>query len=84
MKKVTVSICTGTTCFVMGASDLQMLHEQLPDDIKNYLEIQWSHCLDLCKNRNYGSAPYVTVDGEIVGEADLPALLEIVEQKIRS
>ena len=31
MKTVTVSICTGTTCYLMGASHLQRLDEELDE-----------------------------------------------------
>ena len=33
MKKIKVSICTGTACFVMGASEIMLLEEKLSDEL---------------------------------------------------
>ena len=33
MKKTVVKICMGTTCFVMGASELQELEELIPEKL---------------------------------------------------
>jgi len=83
MKKVTVRVCSGTTCFVMGASNLQMLHEHVPEELRDWVDIQGAHCLELCRDRNYGAAPYITIDDEIVAEADLSLILERIEQRVR-
>lgn len=83
MKKVKVTMCTGTTCFVMGASEFLLLREQLPPELRDAVEIEGTHCLDLCKNRNYGAAPYVDIDGEIIGAADVHTLLDIITRKAR-
>ena len=34
MEKIKVSICTGTACFVMGASEMMLLEDELPDSLK--------------------------------------------------
>ena len=34
MKKTTVTICVGTTCYLLGAADLQELETFLPEDLK--------------------------------------------------
>ena len=39
MKKIEVEICVGTTCYIMGASQLQQLEEFLPDEWRDHVEI---------------------------------------------
>ena len=61
MKKIKVSICTGTTCYVMGASDLLLLEEVLPEHLKGKVEIEGVTCLEKCKSTGIGKnkAPFV-------------------------
>ena len=40
MKKIKVSICTGTACFVMGASEILLLEENLSPEVAQYVEIE--------------------------------------------
>jgi len=81
MKKHKVDICTGTTCFVMGGSELLLLEEQLPDDLKNVTEINGSPCIGICKHADYGKAqadhaPFVQIDGEIIDEASIQKVID--------
>ena len=82
-EQVTVQICTGTTCFVMGASHLQTLEEHLPEGVREHVEIRGAHCLGLCKERNYGKAPFVKIDDEIVGEATIPEVVAAIVAAVR-
>jgi NADH:ubiquinone oxidoreductase subunit E len=77
-KPIVVRICTGTTCFVMGASELETLAEHLTPEQAAGVEIVGCHCLDHCKNRNYGRAPFVEINGQVYSEMTLPALLETI------
>ena len=56
MKKIKVSICTGTTCYVMGASELLLLEELLPEELKDKVEIEGVTCLEKCKSTGIGNA----------------------------
>lgn len=84
MNKVKVTICAGTTCYLMGASHLQMLEDHLPKALKPFVEIEGTRCLGLCKDDNYGSAPFVRLNDEIMAEANLMKVLERVEQLVRA
>ncbi|HNW36634.1 MAG TPA: (2Fe-2S) ferredoxin domain-containing protein [Candidatus Ozemobacteraceae bacterium] len=79
MKKIIIRICSGTTCFVMGAAELQTLAEHLPLEMKERVEIQLSHCLGLCNDRNFSRAPFVTIDSEPMGEATIPGIIARLE-----
>ncbi len=74
MDKITVEICMGTTCFVMGGSGLEEFVELLNDDEKKNVEVKPSTCIGLCKDREYGKAPYALVNGEVVAEATISSI----------
>ncbi len=82
MGKIKVSICTGTACYVMGASELLLLEEELADDIKDKVEIEGVTCLELCKGGKNSKAPYVLIDGEIHEEATLQSVIDTIKGKI--
>ena len=80
MKKIKVSICTGTACFVMGASEIMLLEEELPPELRDMVEIEGVTCLDLCKNAECGKAPFVRINDEILAQATLLSVLEKIRQ----
>jgi NADH:ubiquinone oxidoreductase subunit E len=67
----------------MGASHLQTLEEHLPDDVREHVEIRGAHCLGLCKERNYGKAPFVKVDEHVVAAATIPEVVAAVVAAVR-
>lgn len=83
MHKVEVKVCLGTTCFVMGASNMQELLEIIPEKYQDKAEVSGSLCLGLCyKNQEYSKAPYVMVDDEVIEEATVEKVLESIEGKL--
>ena len=60
--KIKVEICLGTTCYVLGSFRLSALEEQLPPEFKDRVEVVGCACLDVCHDRNYGNAPFVTIE----------------------
>ncbi len=79
-RKVRVSICSGTACFVMGASDLLLLEESLPQALRPLVEIDGSTCLGFCRDRAKGKAPFVLIDGVVMSEATLPRLIARIRE----
>ena len=59
MDKVKVEICCGTSCYLLGASELVDIELRLPPDIRGCVEITGRPCLELCERENIGQAPYV-------------------------
>jgi NADH:ubiquinone oxidoreductase subunit E len=82
MKKVKVSICTGTACFVMGASEIMMLEDSLPEDLKKSvdIEIDGVSCLEKCSKAENGKAPFVLINGEVLSAATLSTVIEKIRQ----
>ena len=83
MAKVEVKVCLGTTCFVMGGSNLQELNEIIPQKYGDKVELYAANCLGLCSiNWEYSKAPYVKVNEEVVSEATLEKVLEEIDKQL--
>jgi len=83
MTKVEVKVCLGTTCFVMGGSNLQELNEIIPQKYGDKVELSAANCLGLCSiNWEYSKAPYVKVNEEVVSEATAEKVLEEIERQL--
>lgn len=83
MRPVRVRICVGTTCTVMGASELQMLEEHVDRELRDAVAVEEVACLGHCKDGRYGQAPYVEVDGEVLAGPSLAELVALVERRAR-
>ncbi len=82
--KIVVRVCTGTTCFVMGAAELESIGSLLPPEVAAKTEIVGSHCLGYCKGSKYNRAPCVEIDGAVVSRATLPDLVREIEKLVLS
>ena len=83
MTKISVQVCLGTTCFVMGGSNLQELNEIIPKKYGNKVEVTGTNCLGLCSiNWEYSKAPYVKVDDDVIMEATVEKVLDAIEHKL--
>lgn len=83
MEKVNVKVCLGTTCFVMGSSNLQELIETVPAKYGDKVEVSGVPCLGLCSiDWEYSRAPYVKVDNDVVYEATVEKVLNAIDRKL--
>lgn len=83
MAKVNVKICMGTTCFVMGASQLQELVDIVKKKYGDDVEVSGSTCLNFCTNSSeYSKAPYVTVDDTVIQEATIDKVIQEIDRKL--
>ena len=70
MDKVTVEICCGTACYLLGAARLMELEANLPEELKGKVEFEAKACLGMCNDDRLGGAPYVRVNGsEVIANA---------------
>ena len=79
-QSVSVKICTGTACYVMGGANLLMLEECLPEHLKDRVEIEGTSCMGYCSLGEKGKAPFVMVNDQLISEATL----EKITQKIKT
>lgn len=82
MKKIKISVCTGTACYVMGASELLLLEESLPENLRNAVEVEGIPCGEQCHGIKEKRPPYVKVDDELIPGATLQTVISKIEEKI--
>lgn len=90
-RRMTVEICSGTTCFILGGADLLMLEDELNElwretrlqgqAISELIEIKASVCMEYCKEGSL-KPPFVKVDGELYGHMRLEVLISIIEKRL--
>lgn len=84
MEKISVKVCVGTTCFVMGGANLQELNDIIPKKFGDKVEISGSNCLELCSiNWEYSKAPYVKVNEEVISEATVEKVIAEIEKQLK-
>ncbi len=83
--KVKVRICVGTSCFVMGAAQIQSLEFNAPADIAEQIEIVEERCMNLCKDvkTKYNNGPFVFVNDELVEEATYEKVVNKIREEIK-
>lgn len=83
MEKLIVKICTGTLCYVMGGSELQLLGDCLPEELQDKVEIVGATCLDFCNQEGHGKAPFVIVGQTLVTAATISKVIEQINSELK-
>lgn len=84
-KKISVKVCLGTTCFVMGSANLQELIEMVPKKYGEKVEVTGVPCLGLCSiDWEFSKAPYVKVDEDVIKEATVEKVLKAIDDKLEA
>ena len=84
MEQLTVKICQGTTCFVMGGAGLQELIDIIPRKYGNKVNVSGTPCLNMCTEQSgYAKAPFVQIGDDIIVEATVDKVLEEIDRKLR-
>ena len=73
---VKIKICCGTSCYIMGASELITLDNYN----KNLVEVEGCTCMNLCKDGDK-RPPYVTVDGMVYSSVTPDVFNNILKEK---
>ena len=85
MTKISVKVCLGTTCFVMGGSNLQELNNIIPRKYGDKVEVTGSNCVGLCSiNWEYSKAPYVNMDDDVITEATVEKVIEAIDRRLHN
>lgn len=81
---IDVVICTGTTCFVMGAGHLLNLAEELPERLRPYVSVRGSHCLGVCDDASKGKPPFATVDNVMMSSVTAEDLVAACDRALEA
>ena len=78
MDKITIEVCVGTPCYLMGARELLDDMQKLESESEGKIKVKTSHCIDdRCEK-----APVVRVNGEIYQDITPDKLRKIVSAKL--
>ena len=78
---VDIRICTGTTCYVMGASDLLTIEDYIPEKYRIHTKIAGETCPGLCKKREF-KPPFVKIKGKIIAKANIKKVIDALTAEI--
>jgi NADH:ubiquinone oxidoreductase 24 kD subunit len=80
-KRIRVTVCCGTACYVLGGSELIDLADRLPDALRSRVDIDGATCLGLCKDSSAGERPFVKVDGLALSGATLESVTAAIKAR---
>ena len=80
--KISVKICSGTACYVMGGSELLSISEHLTTEELELVDIKGHACFGLCNEYN-PETPFAKVNEVIVPNANIESLTKVIRQAIR-
>lgn len=76
---IKVRICCGTSCYIMGSSELISSSEYDP----SLVDFQGSTCMNLCKDSEK-RPPFVTIDGEVYSKVTPELLDSLIKEKLNA
>jgi len=74
--KIIIEICTGTTCYMLGAGRLHNPESWLPETYREHVEIRFFSCENECHSENIADAPFVRIGEESVTGATRETIRE--------
>lgn len=74
MKTVSLEICVGTSCYLLGAQDLIDAVECLPNDMKSRINLLGVTCL-----KNCGQGPNARINGQVLTNLNPDKLIDILD-----
>ena len=81
---MTLEICCGTACYVLGANRLLNIENEMPIELRGKADIKASPCLGLCYNKELKGAPYVKLNGTIIEKATAEKIFEKMKELLDS
>ncbi|MHC1786454.1 MAG: NAD(P)H-dependent oxidoreductase subunit E [Christensenellales bacterium] len=87
MGKITVEVCAGTHCTMMGSMDIiDAVHslEEIRQEMADACEVEVSAvpCMNLCKGSVHG--PFVRVDGQLIEQAENEAVMAAIMSRCQA
>ncbi len=82
-KEITVSVCTGSTCYKQGRTILNELLKIVPAKYGKNVKVVGAPCLEVCSiDWEHSKAPYVKVNNELIQEAVLDKVISEIDRQL--
>jgi NADH:ubiquinone oxidoreductase subunit E len=82
MKKFTVKICVGTTCFVMGGNNINLIADLVEEKYGDKVTVIGCPCLNQCSKSQY-NAPFAKIDQDVIPEATPEKIMLELEKRFK-
>ena len=79
---ITVKICSGTACYIMGGANLLTVADELTQDELEKVKIEASPCMGVC-SECADENPYVKVNDELISKANMELLVDKIREAIK-
>jgi NADH:ubiquinone oxidoreductase subunit E len=79
---ISIKICRGTVCHVMGGSELPLLSEMLPANLLEKVTIEGTTCIGACNDKSNRKPPFVEVNGKIIEQASINKIVEAIKKEL--
>lgn len=76
-KKLTVEICIGTSCHLLGTEDLLNTMKRLPPEKLAHIDLEAVTCL-----KNCGNGPNVRINGVVMSDMTPEKLLTAIDDHL--
>ena len=84
-KDITVSVCTGSTCYAQGRHTLNELLKLVPEKYGHNVKVIGTPCLEVCSiDWEHSKAPYVKVNDELISSATTEKVLAEIDKQLTS
>ncbi|OGK09511.1 MAG: hypothetical protein A2W80_13285 [Candidatus Riflebacteria bacterium GWC2_50_8] len=81
-KKFKITICSGTTCYVLGGAQLMMLADSIPAELKDQVEIVDSNCIKACHFEN-AQPPFVQINDYLMSQASVAKVVDYLRKHLQ-
>lgn len=68
--EIRITVCCGTTCHLMGSSEILIYKDEIEEKYKGKVAIYGSPCLGNCKDFAAARAPFVLIGDELICQAN--------------
>lgn len=74
--QIKITVCCGTTCHLMGSSELLVYKDEIEKMFNFQVVIYGSPCLGYCQNATVTQAPFVLVGDHVIKQANKEKVIE--------
>lgn len=80
--KLRVEICCGTSCYILGGRELLDFSQAYEAELADQVEFSAIPCLEACSTDNLGEAPFVRINGVLIGGMTVLKLRATIEKAL--
>lgn len=73
--QIRITVCCGTTCHLMGSSEILIYKKEIEQRYDNKVVIYGSPCLGNCKEYAAASAPFIMIGDELICQANVDKVI---------